>query len=221
MDRLSDSLSAEYRLRFAKSARYRQSVWKILTKQYFQSQVGSHSSILDLGCGWGEFINHIQAKEKYAMDLNPEAQEHLSADVSFIHQSCAQQWPLPHNALDVVFTSNFLEHLPTKEELLKTLTEAHLRLEKGGLIICLGPNIRYTGGAYWDFFDHYIPLSEASLSEALQLSGFQIEQCLPRFLPYTMSDGKQAPLWCVSLYLRLPFLWRFFGKQFLVIARKT
>ena len=217
---LSNSLSAEYRLRFTPLTRYRKNVWKVLVEQYFQSWIRQSDRLLDLGCGWGEFINQVQAKEKYAIDLNSEAKTHLNADVAFINQSCAERWPFEDNAIDAIFTSNFLEHLLTKDDLLKTLSEAHRSLKKGGLIICLGPNIKYTGGDYWDFFDHHIPLSEASLSEALQISGFQIKQCLPKFLPYTMSDGKQVPMWCIALYLRLPFVWPLLGKQFLVIAQK-
>lgn len=221
MNTLSNSLSTEYRLRFTPLTRYRQSVWKVLIRDYFQMWVKPGDRVLDLGCGWGEFINQVQAKEKYAIDLNPDAKMHLAADVSFIHQSCAQRWPMEDNAINVVFTSNFLEHLLTKDDLLKTLSEAYRSLDKDGLIICLGPNIKHVGGSYWDFFDHHIPLSEASLSEALQISGFQIKHCWPKFLPYTMSDGKQVPMWCIALYLRIPFLWSLLGKQFLIVAQKV
>jgi hypothetical protein len=29
-----------------------------------------------------------------------------------------------------------------------------------GEIILIGPNIKYTGEAYWDFWDHLLPLTE-------------------------------------------------------------
>jgi len=93
-------------------------------------------------------------------------------------------------------------------------------LNRGGRLIAVGPNIRFTGGRYWDFWDHYLPLTEASLSEGLVVRGFQIERCHARFLPYTMAGGPQFPLWMVAAYARLPLLWRFRGKQFLVVARK-
>jgi hypothetical protein len=35
-----------------------------------------------------------------------------------------------------------------------------------------------------------------------------------------MSGGKNPPLLAVKLYLKLPLVWHFFGKQFLVMAVK-
>ena len=220
MNTLSDQLTEEYRLRFSKGAAYRRKVWRLLVKEYFQDLVGNNKTVFDLGCGWGEFINHISAQTKYAMDLNPDAKDHLSQDVLFINQSCSDPWNLDNESIDIVFTSNFLEHLFNKDDVVKTVSEAFRCLKPGGLIICLGPNIKYTGGSYWDFFDHYIPLTEASIAELLTLTGFRVKTCIPKFLPYTMSDGKEAPLWCISWYLRMPFVWKLLGKQFLVVGRK-
>ena len=122
--------------------------------------------------------------------------------------------------MDVVFTSNFFEHLETKQDLRNTLLEARRCLRPGGRLIAMGPNIRYTGGAYWDFFDHYLPLTELSLAEVLREVGFEVEEQVARFLPYSMSQGAQKPVWTLRLYLRLPFLWPLFGKQFLLVAKK-
>jgi SAM-dependent methyltransferase len=93
------------------------------------------STVFDLGCGWGEFINAIRADKKYAMDLNPESPEHLKPEVIFLHQDCSAPWPLEGESLDVVFTSNFFEHLPSKDRLSLTVKEARRCLKKGGLII--------------------------------------------------------------------------------------
>jgi hypothetical protein len=75
-------------------------------------------------------------------------------------------------------------------------------------------------GAYWDFWDHFIPITELSLSEVLKMKGFSIQSSIPRFLPYSMSNGRTPPLLLVKLYLKLPPLWPLFGKQFLVVGRK-
>lgn len=215
-----ETLQKEYALRFSKMADYRNSVWEILVRHYFQKQIGDNQTILDLGSGWGEFINHVQANKKFAMDLNPDGKANVAKDVVFLQQDCSTTWQIPENSLDVVFTSNFFEHLPTKTALLDTLQQAYRCLKPGGRIICLGPNIRYVGGAYWDFFDHYLELTHLSLDEGLRMADFKVQSSIPRFLPYTMADGTQPPLAAVKLYLRLPFLWRFFGKQFLITAVK-
>jgi len=216
----SEMLKRQYESRFAGSEEYRNQVWKTLCSEYFSYYIFENSTVLDLGSGWGEFINNIAATEKYAMDLNPASGEHLADKIHFIHQDCSQQWSLESDSLDVVFTSNFLEHLPDKASVERTISEAYRCLKVGGIIICLNPNIKYVFGAYWDFWDHQIPLTELSCSEMLLMNGFTIDQCIPRFLPYSMSTGSKIPLFLVKLYLKLPMLWPFFGKQFIVIGRK-
>jgi SAM-dependent methyltransferase len=210
-----------YTRRFEANADYRRAVWRILVSRFFSRFIAPDAAVLDLGCGYGEFINTVQAKIRLAMDMNPEAGNRLAADVKFFLQDSSESWiGIGDQSLDVVFTSNFLEHLPEKARLARILSEAHRCLRPGGRFIALGPNIKCLGGLYWDFWDHQIPLTEYSISEVLRASGFSIELCLGRFLPYTMSAGRRYPLTFVKLYLALPFLWRLFGRQFLVVGRK-
>jgi SAM-dependent methyltransferase len=218
---LKAELAQAYALRFGAAGLYRQQVWRVLISDFFQPLVGSGQTVLDLGCGWGEFINQIEATRKIGMDLNPETRRHLAPGVEFLEQNCAATWNLPDGALDVVFTSNFLEHLHTKEELGRTLAQARRCLKPGGRMICLGPNIKFLAGRYWDFLDHYLPLTESSLGEGLRLHGFAVERSVARFLPFTMSRQRPRPLWLVRAYLRLPWLWWVVGRQFLVIGRVT
>jgi SAM-dependent methyltransferase len=208
-----------YDLRFRESQEYRHRVWKILTRDFFQPLIPSSSHVLDLGCGWGEFINQIDAALKYGMDLNAESRQRLAPNIHFIEQDCSAKWPLGDRSLDVVFSSNFFEHLRAKDDLCRTLGQVHRCLKPGGRLICMGPNIKYLPGTYWDFWDHYLPLTEQSLREVLELVGFEVERCIAKFVPYQMVRRKPVPLLLVRLYLKLPWTWHFFGRQFLVIAR--
>jgi SAM-dependent methyltransferase len=217
---MSEELQKEYAMRFEQNARYRVDVWKILTSQFFTRWIPESSIVLDLGCGWGEFINQIAAQRKYGMDLNPASPAKLAKDVTFLHQDCSTPWDIPDAHLDVVFTSNFFEHLPSKESLRQTLGHAFRCLKAGGCLICLGPNIKFLPGSYWDFWDHYLPLTELSLKEGLELTGFKTEYLKDRFLPYSMSQGFTPPLIFLKLYLSVPLFWRLAGKQFLIVARK-
>ncbi|SPE58975.1 Methyltransferase type 11 [Verrucomicrobia bacterium] len=210
-----------YGQRFAANQAYRRRVWQVLIAEFFQPITGAKSAVLDLGCGYGEFINQIAAREKYGMDLNPDSSAHLAPGVHFFRQDCSQPWPLPENTLDVVFTSNFFEHLPDKAALGLTLDQIRRCLKPGGRLIALGPNIKYLPGAYWDFWDHYLPLTETSLCEGLANRGFSIERCIPKFLPYTMVKAREQPMFLLRLYLKLPLAWNFLGKQFLIVAAKT
>jgi len=208
-----------YRTRFAGRSEYRRKVWRVLAS-YFGHWIPPEGAVLDLGAGYCELINNVQAGTKYAMDLNPDIFHQAAPNVRILHQDCSDPWPLADGELDAVFTSNFLEHLPGKEAVRATLSNAYQCLKSGGRFIAMGPNIKYTQGAYWDFFDHYVALTELSLSEALSHCGFVIEKRQGRFLPYTMSRTRQYPVWMVRLYLAMPAMWLLWGKQFLVIARK-
>jgi SAM-dependent methyltransferase len=153
------------------------------------------------------------------MDLNPTTGRILAPEVRFLQQDCSQEWPLPEDCLDVVFTSNFFEHLPEKRALAATLTQAHRCLKPGARLIAMGPNIKFLPGAYWDFWDHHLPLTELSLAEGLQNHGFTIELNYARFLPYTMVRSLEYPLFFIRAYLAMPWIWRLLGKQFLVVGR--
>ncbi len=213
-------LEAIYQNRFAATLDYRRKIWKLLTSEFFSRWIQPSDAVLDVGCGYCEFINNIAAARKYGIDLNPAARSNAASGVVLLEQDCAQSWPLQPESLEVVFSSNFFEHLPSKGALEAALREAWRCLKPGGRMIAMGPNIRYLGGAYWDFFDHYLPLTDRSLVEVLTKCRFETELVEPRFLPYTMSDGWTPPLWIVRIYLALPLAWRIFGMQFLVIARK-
>jgi SAM-dependent methyltransferase len=217
----SSELAQIYNRRFNAHVAYRNQVWKVLVRKFFSRYINPEATVLDLGCGYGEFINNVRCGRKYAMDLNPTARDYLSSGIIFLQQDCSQSWELPADSLDVVFTSNFFEHLPTRKALTDTLLQAKRCLRASGRIIALGPNSRHVGGAYWDFWDHHIALTDRSLKEVLEIQGFQVEKAIDRFLPYTMVNTRHYPLLLVSAYLMFPVAWRIMGKQFLVIARRN
>ena len=219
MESLRD-LGLEYEQRFAALEPYREAVWQVLVADCFQRYVAPQAALLDLGAGWGEFIRHVKAGRKLAMDLNPDTRHSLRPEVLFLEQDCSAPWPIEEGSLGLVFTSNVFEHLPDKATLQRTLERAHRALRSEGRLVAVGPNIRLIPGPYWDFWDHYLPLTEKSLAELGRLTGFVVEHEWGATLPYSMSQGFRPPLWAVRLYARLPFLWRFFGKQFIVVLRK-
>jgi SAM-dependent methyltransferase len=213
-------LSRIYARRFQSNLQYRKKVWQVLVGDFFSKFIPSHATVLDLGCGYGEFINTVHAAKRFAMDLNPDATQFLEKDITFLHQDCSQPWSAAAQGLDIVFTSNFFEHLPDKTSLGRTLDQIHQALKPGGLLIAMGPNVRIVPGAYWDFWDHYIPLTERSLGEALENRNFRIFLSRARFLPYTMAGKKPTLPILIRAYLRLPIAWPLFGHQFLIIAQK-
>jgi SAM-dependent methyltransferase len=213
-------LETIYRNRFARTEVRRNRVWQVLTRHFFQKWVRETDVVVDLGAGYCEFINNIRGGHKYAIDLNPATRHKASEDVTVLSEDVSRPWSLTSESVHVVFTSNFFEHLPSKQALTHCLSEIYRVLHSGGFLIALGPNIRYCYDVYWDFFDHSLPLSDRSMREAMEAAGFRVEFIIPRFLPFTM-QGK-LPSWnvLVRLYLLAPSAWRMFGKQFLIVVRK-
>lgn len=214
-------LAELYRNRFPEEELARKNdIWKVLCSRYLQKFVAPGDTVVDLACGYGEFINNIAAGEKIGVDLNPDSEKHLADDVRFISLSAAEISSQLEGQANVVFTSNFLEHLPDKQALEHLLDEILLTLKPGGRYIIMGPNLRYLPGEYWDFYDHHLGLTHASLSEILAIKGFNIEGCVDRFLPYTTQGALPTHPLLVRVYLAFPVIWRLLGKQFLIIARK-
>ena len=189
---MNDELDQIYEIRFSGFEKYRNEVWKILLDKFFTKWLAQEATILDLGCGYGEFINQADAKVKHAMDLNPRTRELLNGDVIFHEQDCSLPWPFEKNSLDLIFTSNFFEHLPDKKSLNATISEAKKCLKKGGKIIAMGPNISVLKGKYWDFWDHHVALSDQSMRELLEIHKIKVLTSVPRFLPYNMVRTKQS-----------------------------
>ncbi|MGA9164511.1 MAG: methyltransferase domain-containing protein [Thiobacillus sp.] len=210
-----------YRIRFERDFLPRKrAIWRELCKGFLQGFIKPGATVVDVACGYGEFINNIKAGTKIAVDLNPDTKNHLSPDVEFHALSADDISAIGESRADVLFTSNFLEHLPDKKALNGFLEQVMSVLKPGGRFLILGPNLRYLPGEYWDFYDHHLGLTHLSLSEALELKGFRIEKCIDKFLPYTTQGALPTHPLLVKLYLMFPPAWRLLGKQFFIVATK-
>jgi 2-polyprenyl-3-methyl-5-hydroxy-6-metoxy-1,4-benzoquinol methylase len=210
-----------YRHRFtAQEQAARRQTWRILCRDFLQHFIDPDDVVMDVGAGDGLFITNIRARRRIAVDLAPEVLELGSSGI--------EVWQAPISALaacvtepvDVIFMSNFLEHLPTKLSVLEVLGDCHELLRAGGRLMILQPNIRFVGVRYWDYIDHQIALPDRSLVEAVTMAGFCVERLIPRFLPYTARSRLSRLSALTGVYLRLPLLWRIFGQQMFLMARR-
>ena len=219
---LESALPRLYRQRFSRHILDRRNaVWRILCQNWLGRYIPRDASVLEVGAGYCEFINNIEADQRVAVDLNPHTRIHAGAGVS-VHEIGADRLMerIPAGSFDVVFMSNFLEHCQSRDQVLAVLGNVALALRPGGRVLILGPNFRYCYKRYFDFFDHHLPLSEHAVVEAIRLAGFEPEEVRPRTLPYSFSCGLPAWPWLVRWYLRIPWVWPLFGAQFFVVGRK-
>ena len=216
----SDDLQVLYANRFGHEEEQRSDLWKVLCSNFFQRWVPEDAVVLDVAAGHCEFINNIRAARKIAVDLNPDVKVRASAGVETHQQRSDSMTEIADGSVDRVFISNFFEHVP-REVILTTLVEVRRVLKPGGKLLILQPNVRYCAKDYWMFFDHITPVDDRALVEALKATGYDVETCIPRFLPYTTKSRLPSGPGLVRLYLRMKPAWRLLGAQAFVVARPS
>jgi SAM-dependent methyltransferase len=219
---LESAVDELYRHRFpAEMLAERAAVWKVLCESWFGLYVPRAARVLEVAAGYCEFINNIEAAERVAVDLNPETRDHAAPGVK-VYETAAERLAevLPPAYFDTVFMSNFLEHCRSRDQVLEVLRAVSKVLKPEGRLLILGPNFRYCYKEYFDYFDHYLPLTEKAVVEALQIAGFEVEVVKAATLPFTFRSRLPSWPWLVRLYLRLPWLWALFGAQFFIVSRK-
>ena len=208
-----------YQRRFGADIEFRKEMWSVLCKDFFQKYIPQEAVILEVAAGYCEFINNIVGKRKIALDLNPDVKKFASGDVEVVLADSINMLKVTDSSCDVVFISNFFEHL-NKEDIVKTIKEVHRVLRINGKVLILQPNIRFCYKEYWNFFDHISALDDKSLSEVLELNGLKVIECKPKFLPYTTKSRFPKAIFLIKLYLRVPILQNMLGKQAFICARK-
>ena len=210
-----------YRLRFSESELQSQrAVWVEICR-FLQPYVEASGETLDLGAGYCHFINAIQSKRKYALDLNPENLDRFAAPgVEKIVASGSAIPGLADASIQTVFASNVYEHFPSREEVAASIGEVHRLLRAGGRFIILQPNFAHCMKEYFDFFDHRLAFTHRAMVEAVENGGFKVQRVISRFLPYTSKSGLPKAPWLVRFYLSVPLAWQVLGGQFLIVCQK-
>lgn len=194
-------------------------MWKTLCENFFQKYVPEDSTVLDIASGNCEFINTIRARTKIALDINPSVKNFAEANVKVILSPSTKMNGIESNSIDVAFTSNFFEHL-NRDEIIQTIREIYRILKPNGSLLILQPNYRFCYKDYFMFFDHITALDDRSLCEILEVSGFKVIECKPKFLPYSTKSRLPKSICLLKLYLHSGICQKAFGKQIFVHAKK-
>lgn len=194
----------------------RDTVWKALWRYYFRHRVRPSDTVLDLGCGYGDFINNVVAKRRIALDLWPGFERHLDKDVEAVVAPVSDLSKIAGASVDFAFASNLFEHV-AQDEFAAALASLREKLSPDGSLTILQPNYRYAYREYFDDYTHVSIYSHISLCDFLAANGFEPVEVRPRFLPLTVKS--RLPTWSplIGLYLNSPV--KPLGKQMLVRAR--
>ena len=192
----------------------REAVWRELAR-VIQRDVPPGARLLELGAGYCQFVNHIQALERHALDREARVREFAGPGVRAHVGSSTDLRMFADGALDVVFASNLLEHLP-RADVEATFREVFRVLAPRGRFIVLQPNYRRCPREYFDDYTHVTVFTDWSLARWLEASGFRVAKMVPGFMPGDSRSSKPKWPWLVWLYLRLPF--RPFAQQMYCVA---
>src|SRR5438874_12558349 len=99
---MDQSLETIYANRFAGAESDRDRVWSVLSRDFFQRWVTPTDAVLDVGAGYCEFINHIQADRRWALDLNAATEQKAAPGVGVLAQDVPAAWKLSTASVDVV-----------------------------------------------------------------------------------------------------------------------
>jgi SAM-dependent methyltransferase len=191
-------------------------LWQSLWRYCFREMVRPTDCVLDLGAGYGNFINAVVARRRIAVDAWDGFPAHLEAGVEHKVGSVTDLGFLEDGSVDFAFASNLFEHL-TKEDFSTVLETLRHKLSLGGTLTILQPNYRYAYREYFDDFDHKSIYSHLSLADYLAANGYEVFLVEPRFMPLTVKGRLPVRPFLIRAWLASPI--KLTGKQMLVRAR--
>lgn len=193
-------------------------VWKEIVA-YLSDFLPKNGTVLDIGAGYCDFINNVEAKHKIALDYSSDFKQYTKEGIKTIQSSVTDMHEVGSGTVDVVFASNLFEHL-SDEELSKTVSEVKRVLKKDGRLILMQPNYRLSYKTYFDDPTHKKVFSDVSLRAFLISFGFDIEKAWPKFLPFSLNSRPSIipvlPI-IIRVYLYSPI--KPFAGQMLFVAK--
>jgi SAM-dependent methyltransferase len=144
-------------------------------------------SILEVGCGTGEFVRVAQDEGFDAYGIEPSewaAARAVDLDVN-VHCGLVSEWCAEHSGFrfDAVAMWHVLEHVPDPAGFMRDATSV---LQPGGLVFIEVPNFASTDaerlGVDWDaaqLHDHFHHFTPDSLAGLLDRCGLDVVQVLP------------------------------------------
>ena len=180
----------------------RRAVWREIVR-YVARDLGPVEQLLELGAGYCDFVNQYPAKRKIAFDLNPLMQPFAGPGVDWREADARRVHELGADSLDLVFASNFFEHLDADAGR-EVLDGCRTALKPGGRIALIQPNHRLCADHYFDDPTHVTIFDDRNVGPWLESAGFRVRRLVPGLLPFSMNSQAPKWPWLVRLYLHSP-----------------
>ena len=181
----------------------RRVLWRTLVENVFQKQIKPDAVVLELGAGYGEFINAVRARRRLAVDQWEGLPRHLDQGVEALVTPITQLDGVEDGTLDYVFSSNCFAHVP-RPALLDCLAQLRRKMKPGAILSIVQPNFKYCYREYFDDYTHVSIYTDRGLCDLLAAEGFNVIRCVPRFLPLTLKLRLPVHPLLIRLYLLSP-----------------
>lgn len=196
--------------------RGRRSVWGAIAR-YVRRDAREVGTLMELGAGYCDFVNQFPADKKIAFDLNPEMRAYAGPDVDLRIEDATLLASVSNQSIDLIFASNFLEHLEG-DEVDSLLGRCFEVLRSGGKLILIQPNHRLCAESYFDDPTHKTVFDDANVGEWLARHGLKVRKLIPGFLPFSMNGRLPKSGVLTGLYLLSP--WKPLAAQMYVVAER-
>lgn len=151
-------------------------------KQNLISNQKDKGSILDVGCGTGEFLNKMKSSGWKVSGIEPIETPRKKAE-QILNQSINESLENTTGEFDIITLWHVLEHLPKLNE---SIQKVHKLLKPDGLLIIAVPNYNSqdakTYKQFWAAYDtprHLWHFNKGSMSRLLEKYNFILEKILP------------------------------------------
>jgi SAM-dependent methyltransferase len=210
-----NSTTEYFETRFVHDER-REKLWQVLWQAIFRKWIDPQDCVLELGAGYGHFINQVEARKRIAVDMWPGFLQYLKPDVEGHVCPVVELGFVKPKSVDFAFASNLFEHI-SQEQLAEVLRQLRDSLSDRGTLNIVQPNYYYCYRDYFDDYTHRTIYSHTSLRDFLEAHGFEVIDLRARFLPLTIKSRLPVSSFLIRLYLLSP--WKVMGKQMLIRAR--
>jgi SAM-dependent methyltransferase len=203
-----------FQTRFTHDPR-RDVLWQTLYRYYFSKLIRAHDCVLELGAGYGHFINSVTSRRRIALDQWEGFRDHLRPGVEAHVGDVTDLSFLDCGSVNFALASNLFEHV-SQEDFAAVLKQLKIALTADGTLNIIQPNYYFAYREYFDDYTHRSIYSHVSICDFLEANGYSVIDCQPRFLPLTIKSRLPISPLLIRCYLAFP--WKPMGKQMLIRA---